>query len=158
MKGNHWRPGCTRNVQCSAGLQWGSHFVKNFTRTSNQWHHHRAGLVTAAAAPQQNCLCSWTGTELPCTPEEHGTKTLHICYSLAGKQEAVEEHCKNNAEMLFWRLERTRLCLTSPPVWSSVLKGASEFQAVTKSLETHGPYSRVTLTDKQKLHNVAVRF
>lgn len=107
-----------RHEECasSAGLQRGSHFLKNFTRTSNQWHHHRGGLVTAAA-PQQNCR--WTGTELPSTPEEHGRQTLHICYRLAGKQEAVEEHCENNGEMLFWRLERTRLGLTSPPVWSS---------------------------------------
>lgn len=60
-------------MQCSAGLQWGFHFPKNFTRTSNRWHHHRGGLVpaAAAAAAQQNCLCRWTGTELPCTPEQH---------------------------------------------------------------------------------------
>lgn len=104
---------------CNAQL--GFNEVLIFSRISQEpvTSSQRRLDTAAAAAPQQNCLCSLTGTELPCTPEEHGRQTLHICYSLAGKQEALEEHWENNAEMLFWRLERTRLGLTSPPVWSS---------------------------------------
>lgn len=43
---------CSRNVQHSARVQWGSHFLKYFT-TSNQWHHSGAGWAATLPHKEQ---------------------------------------------------------------------------------------------------------
>ena len=43
---------CSKNVQHSARVQWGSHFLKHFT-TSDQWHHSRAGWAAPLLHKEQ---------------------------------------------------------------------------------------------------------